>query len=132
MIDYVYKLIDSCPNFALVQFITFCVKNYCILGYCYILRQKLLTFGLLSRFTSFMTFCGRKILPGKEKEIGKVHRQLKNFLLQTPLLVRISVHFPDFPIGIAHRQQKVSHSAFLLSETHPPNPNPRFYKHLCR
>ena len=45
-------------TFWVTEFITFCVESYYILGYYYILRQKLLHFGLLLHFASIITFCG--------------------------------------------------------------------------
>ena len=45
-------------TFWVIEVITFCVESYYILGYYYILRQKLLHFGLLLHFGSIITFCG--------------------------------------------------------------------------
>ena len=45
-------------TFWVTEVITFCVESYYILGYYYILRQKILHFGLLLHFGSIITFCG--------------------------------------------------------------------------
>ena len=50
-------------TFWVIEVITFCVESYYILGYYYILRQKLLHFASLLHFGSIVTFCGVTFLP---------------------------------------------------------------------
>ena len=76
-------------TFWVIEVITFCVESYYILGYYYILRQKLLHFGLLLHFGSIITFCGVTFLP--------LTNQLASF--PEPIPFRFTYFYRAFPVN---------------------------------